>query len=323
MAYAFTVGVIGEFARKLGILEPSDGPTHLTNQVLPAFHPDLPAHVDNCFKKFAHLRDDPWLIGVFSDNEIPFYERNILSRYLSMGEEDTSTLKAREWLQERGLTEDDITVEHDREFLKLVMDTYLTLIRNAMDTYLPHHLYLGTRFHMAITSQLSAYKVMGDYADVISTNLYHRWTPDQAAITEWTETAGKPVMFTEWYAKGNDSGLRNRAGAGLTVHTQKERGMFYQNFTLHLLRHPNVVGWHWFRYMDESPVQHGEGSTNKGLVNSQYEPYADLAEAMAEINHEVYSLRDALLNVEHPNLPNSARVIPDPKPNDIETEWVE
>jgi hypothetical protein len=321
--YVFNPGIVSQFARKLGILEPSDGPTHLTNQVLPAFHPDLPEHVDSCFKKYAHLREDPWLIGAFSDNEIPFYERKILSRFLSMGENDSSTLKAREWLAERGLKEEDITEEHDREFLTLVMDTYLTLVRNAMDKYLPNHLYLGTRFHMAITSQLSAYKVMGKYADVISTNLYHRWTPNQAAITEWTETAGKPIMFTEWYAKGNDSGMRNRSGAGLTVHTQKERGMFYQNFTLNLLRNPNVVGWHWFRYMDEPPVEHGEGSTNKGLVNSQYDPYPELADAMGQVNHEVYALRDALLNFEHPNLPNTSPVVPDPQPDEITTEFVE
>jgi hypothetical protein len=44
--------------------------------------------------------------------------------------------------------------------------------------------------------------------------------------------------------------LANITGAGWTVRTQKDRGRFYQNYTLGLLKQPGCVGWHWFKYMD-------------------------------------------------------------------------
>jgi hypothetical protein len=39
-------------------------------------------------------------------------------------------------------------------------------------------------------------------------------------------------MITEFYAKGEDSGMGNTGGAGWLVKTQKDRGTFYQNFIL-------------------------------------------------------------------------------------------
>ena len=310
MPYTPRLSVVRSFAKTRG----------MENGVLPVFHEAFPKHVDECFATLAPRREDPWLLGVFSDNEIPLYERKILSRYLSTGGDDPATLRARAWLKERGLTQDEITPEHDRDFCRFVLSTYFSLVREAMDKHLPNHMYLGTRFHLTVNSQLSAYEALGRYADVISINLYHRWTPDQQALSEWSTAAGKPLMITEWYAKGNDSGLRNAAGAGMTVETQAERAKFYENFTLHILRSPNVVGWHWFRLMDEAPLRHGRDSTNKGLLNHHYTPYPELTESMRRINREAYSLRDELLSFTCPGLPDTARVIQDPEFDEVRTE---
>ena len=51
----------------------------------------------------------------------------------------------------------------------------------------------------------------------------------------WNRESGRPIIITEWYAKGMDSGLPNRSGAGWIVKTQADRGRFYQNFTLGLV----------------------------------------------------------------------------------------
>ena len=69
----------------------------------------------------------------------------------------------------------------------------------------------------------------------------------------WAGQTGKPVLITEWYAKGADSGMANTGGAGWLVRTQQERGIFYQHFALGLLQSRDCVGWHWFRYADNDP----------------------------------------------------------------------
>ena len=103
-------------------------------------------------------------------------------------------------------------------------------------------------------------------------------------------------MITEFYAKGQDSGLPNNTGAGWLVPTQRDRGRFYQHFTLGLLESKSCVGWHWFKYRDNSPedlsTDPSNRDSNKGIVDYQYKPYLPLLEDMRELNSEVYALID-------------------------------
>ena len=92
-----------------------------------------------------------------------------------------------------------------------------------------------------------------------------------------------------------DSGMGNTSGAGWVVETQRDRGYFYQNFALGLLKHSNCVGWHWHRYMDNSPTAGQDPSnidSNKGIVTSSYAPHKNLISEMAIMNAEVYKARD-------------------------------
>ena len=92
--------------------------------------------------------------------------------------------------------------------------------------------------------------------------------------------------------------MGNKSGAGWVVKTQRDRGYFYQNFTRGLLKHPNCVGWHWHRYMDNDPAARQDPSnvdSNKGIVTSSYEPYEDLLSEMATMNAEVHHLRERML----------------------------
>jgi hypothetical protein len=111
---------------------------------------------------------------------------------------------------------------------------------------------------------------------------------------EWQKWADKPVIITEFYIKGDDSGLPNISGAGWRVKTQEERGIFYENFCLKLLQMKNCVGWHWFRYMDNDPTDttadESNNDSNKGIVNNFYEYYQPLTHQMMELNSNRYSL---------------------------------
>ncbi len=110
----------------------------------------------------------------------------------------------------------------------------------------------------------------------------------------WARESGRPVLITEWYAKGVDSGLANHSGAGWVVKTQADRGLFYQNFTLGLLASKVCIGWHWLQYADNDPADsHADPSNrdaNKGVVNARYEPYTPLLDAMRQINQRSYAL---------------------------------
>jgi len=127
-------------------------------------------------------------------------------------------------------------------------------------------------------------------------NWYNTWTPSEDEIGTWTKESGRPILITEYYAKAMDSGLGNKSGAGFLVHTQKERGLFYQNFTLALLRSKDCVGWHWFRYADNDPRSAKEDpsnlDSNKGIVNMDYQPYQTLLDMMKPVNERAFALMD-------------------------------
>jgi hypothetical protein len=88
--------------------------------------------------------------------------------------------------------------------------------------------------------------------------------------------------------------MANTSGAGWLVKTQRERGQFYENFTLGLLQSKVCVGWHWFKYIDNDPddktVDPSNIDSNKGVVNNRYVPYQPLLDSMKRLNQRAYGL---------------------------------
>jgi hypothetical protein len=157
-------------------------------------------------------------------------------------------------------------------------------------------MYLGCRYTGQTEQAPEAFAALGKYADAISVNYYNAWTPDYKLMSTWETSAGKPIIITEWYTKGADSGMPNKTGAGWLVRTQAERGEFYQNYVLALIQSKNVIGWHWFKYQDNDPndpkAELSNRDANKGIVNINYQPYQPLLERMRQLNPNAYLLAD-------------------------------
>ena len=92
------------------------------------------------------------------------------------------------------------------------------------------------------------------------------------------------------FASYQGTGYANTEGGGWLVHTQKNRGEFYQNFCLRLLETRNCVGWVHFEYNDGYD-SNGKAS-NKGVVSIEYEPYESFLSQMRQLNLSVHSLID-------------------------------
>jgi hypothetical protein len=263
----------------------------------PEFEEFCRAHAE----KLKPLRDDPWLVGHFSDNELPFTKLDLLDRYLQLDAHDPGFRAARRWLDTRlqGRAGSETNDEDRSAFLEFVVDRYYRIVGEAIRGIDPNHLYLGSRLHGGAWKLPAVIRAAGRHLDVVTINWYWEWTPRQEVMDRWAALAGKPFMITEWYAKGMDSGMENESGAGWVVKTQADRGRFYQNFTLSLLRHPFCVGWHWFKFMDNDPTDTSADpsnlNSNKGIVTNQYRPYPALLRFMRELNLQVYPLREFLL----------------------------
>lgn len=225
-------------------------------KVSPAGDEGFDEFVESEMKKAEQYRDDPYCIGYFIDNE---------QMWRGDGAADG-------------------------------LDVYLKKVTGELRKHDPNHLFLGCRFN-TWNEELRderTIRVAGKYMDVVSVNHYSFWNADWRHLERITRWSGKPVMITEFYTKGEDSGLGNKSGGGWIVRTQKDRGTAYQHFVLSLLECRSCVGWNWFRYMDNDPsYTKGDPSNrdaNKGIVDIRYNRYDDLLAKMKEINVNSYAL---------------------------------
>jgi hypothetical protein len=270
------------------------------NDCIFVFDPAFEEFCDEHAKKLVAQKDDPWLLGHFSDNELPLW-RTSLKGFLKFPESDHGHQAALKWLRERhgaNATIASITEQDEKDFLGVVVDRYFRIVSTAIKKYDPNHLFLGSRINGRATTYPEIFRAAAPYLDVIAVNYYWAWTPEPELLAMWNRESGRPIIITEWYAKGMDSGLPNRSGAGWTVKTQADRGRFYQNFTLGLLESKICVGWDWFKYIDNDPEATGVDpsniDSNKGIVSNRYAPYAPLLDAMKQINERIYALATAL-----------------------------
>lgn len=267
------------------------------------FDAEFDAYVEKVIAPIAKYANDKFLLGYFTDNELP-WKNDALDRHLTyLGKNEAGYIAAKKWLDGRkgkDAAVADITNEDRLLFTGFYFETYLKKVAAAVRKYDPNHLYLGCRFNQE-TEELNnpeIFKVAGKYADVISINHYRKWEPVQSIMANWAQWSGRPFIITEWYTKGEDSGLPNRTGAGWNVSTQQDRGYFYQNFTIELLKSKACVGWHWFTYQDNDPLNlktdPSNRDSNKGMVNSAFQPYGPLVENMKMLNTHTYELIEYL-----------------------------
>ena len=290
---------MGAYGAKRGGTFQKSGHLGYPGDCIFVFDPAFPAFCDDYAKRLAATKEDPWLLGHFSDNELPLYTKS-LDNFLKLPATDPGRIAADEWLAARRAAHPTeaaaptLTDDQRQAFLGFVADRYLAITTSSIRKYDPNHLCLGPRFDFQALQSPPLFAAAGRHLDVIAVNYYHAWSPDPVRVANWVKWSGKPFLVTEWYAKGMDSGFANTTGAGWVVKTQADRGKFYQNFTLGLLESGGCVGWHWFKYRDNDPTSKTTDpsnlDSNKGIVTLGLEPYAPLLSAMHELNRQVYSL---------------------------------
>ena len=298
LAYTRIWNFMSGYGKKRGGTFQKPGHTGYPGDCIFVFDPDFETFCDDHARQLAADKNDPWLLGHFSDNELPL-PASALKNYLGLPATDPGHQAALKWLRARrgaNATARDIQPADLPAFLEFMMERYFRIVSGAIKRHDPNHLYLGARFHGSDLRFPEIFRAAGPHVDVVSVNYYHAWTPDPERLAMWTRESGKPVLITEWYAKGVDSGLANTGGAGWLVKTQRDRGLFYENFTLGLLQSKECIGWHWFKYMDNDPADTksdpSNQDSNKGIFNNRYEPYTPLLDSMKRINEKAYGLVD-------------------------------
>lgn len=289
------------FARQKKLVEAAAGTQGFINRCMPVFHPEFPAFCEEYGKDLATTANDPRLLGIMTENEIQC-PVDLLDRYLAADPQDADQRHGREaaaaWLTARNGTIDTTRItKRDRyEFLAYAFERYYRIVMPIVRKHDPNHLYLGSRlnYHSGQFDNPWFWRMLAPFHDVVSVNYYNQWGPQAADCADWAAWAGKPILITEWYAKALDvQELANTHGAGWLVRTQEDRARYYQHFALGCLEEPTIVGWHFFKYLDdpaESKALDAAGGANKGMFDLQGRPYPALFDRAGAVNREAYPL---------------------------------
>lgn len=237
---------------------------------------------------YATERD---LLGYFTDNEINFNQDQLQNFVKDLSPGDPSRDSALVFAAQRGLSESDcinytskVTEAIKQEFAISLALKYYKVVSEAVRKYDPNHLILGSRLNGRPRAIPGVVAASQKYMDVTSVNFYDRWSPnEQIALASWT--SDKPCLVGEFYIKDINIFSSAQSGAGWYVNSQASRGKFYQNTCLELLKNKCYIGWHYFRYQDDT-------DSNKGIVNASGTEYTDMTSYMDELNSKIYRICD-------------------------------
>jgi agarase len=228
------------------------------------------------------MRNDPLLIGYYSDNEMR-WDRDWRSQQTLL----ETCLEMPEGAPGRRAAEEVLGGSADRaganaEFQRLYAQRYFSVCREAILKADPNHLVLGCRF--AGYAPMAVIEAMKGQVAVVSWNNYdHR--PPTEQLRQAAAATDCPVMITEFGFKAMDSGLPNTRGAGVPLATQQERADLLEKYVMELLATNFCVGYHWFQYVDQPKEGRFDGeNSNFGLVSIGDRPWDVVVERVKAVN---------------------------------------
>ncbi len=282
----------------------------------------------NVKEAISKLPDRSSILGVFLDNEMPWYGKSgwddlptytLLEQALEQNATDVRRIAAIDFLKKRhpdpaalaqayhksvtdwnAVTADwmrgcsvPAAMEDRRAFTQMLADRFYEVTTGIVRKELPDTLILGTR--IPGNAPDSVIRACGRHCDVVSVNQYlSEGKADVNALTRfWVLGGNKPLMHTEfsWRARQNSSADPNSRGAGTVLETQAERAAMYSGLISDIATIPYVIGSHWFEFADQSPQGRFDGEdSNYGIVDIHNKPYIELLGAMKTTNARVHDL---------------------------------
>jgi len=274
------------------------------------FHPNYRAKTFEAVARFKQEAVDPWCIGYFIDNELPFSQsmspaqkallssidcfsrqeliRRLKAKYGSLEKlnqawdaafTDWNAVGPPEgkWADARG--------EDMLAFSEAWYHMYFKTCRDAMREYAPNKLYLGSRINH--TKNKTALSICAEYADVVSINLYD-YTPE---VFDPPEGFNAPVLIGEFHFGTITE--RGVWGGGLcTGQDIQHSAELFKTYFTEALKNPLIVGAHWFKFSDQPLTGRGDGENYRiGFVDVADTPYPEMVEACREVAEEMYVLR--------------------------------
>jgi hypothetical protein len=245
--------------------------------VADVYAPDFGRRIDEAAaQQCASRKDDPYLLGYFVGNEPPWPGRETVAADAILAGPASALQKELKSYLEAG-----DTAERRKAFLVQTYVKFVEAVSAAMRKHDPNHLNLGLRFGSSAPPEIvKASKLF----DVYSLNSY-AYQVNQREVDKVRDLIDRPMLIGEFHfgtpGRGMTPGLRQ-------VANQEERGVAYRYYVENAMADPNIVGAHWFEWVDEPSTGRFDGENyNIGLIDVTDRPYRELVDAARETHRRL------------------------------------
>ncbi len=262
-----------------------------------------------CADTLGPERDNPWMLGIFVDNEKPWRGMRLLEagpdaalrdEWLALVRKRHDSLESfnreagttcADWNDVRRLREDDLTGPGAAGLSEALEDhyteAYFRIIRDMVKRHAPNHLYLGCRYVSGMPRE-NLIAIAGKYVDVLSVNCYSL-VPERDRFDAWhAVSGGRPIQIGEHQLP--QCGPR-QAPPLYPSFSAEERRKYYPAYDREVASWPYGIGSHWFQHCDQPLTGRARDGENQtiGIVDITDRPHPEMVEAVREIADNMYA----------------------------------
>lgn len=290
---------------------PIDGTGGLWWQLSDPFDPSFKAEVKAQLAARTKELKDPYLVGLFVDNELKWgnesylaekaaqnpasaaVKRELVKHYKAKYKGSVKALNAAwgtSFASWKALLENSKELPKQAsadlvEFNDLVIHAYFRGIREVFNECAPGVLYLGCRY-AGRSSNPRALLIGSQYSDAISHNMYNFTLADYRQ----PESIDKPMIIGEFHFGTMNQGVFHHSL--IRVENQKERGEAYAAYVRSALEHPQIVGTHWHQFSDQATTGRFDGENLQvGFTDICDNPYYETIEGIRSVGYDMYKIR--------------------------------
>jgi len=274
------------------------------------FDPEFRLAVRESMESQQEGAGDPYCLGYFVDNELSWGDIGSLSvgalkspasqpakiefindlkkkysEIINLNESwDSKHTSWNELLTSVSVPTTKIAKEDLANFYSKIALTYFRIIKEELNRIAPNQMYIGCRF--AWSNNEPTLKAAAKYCDVVSFNKYE-YSVENVSMPKGVD---KPIMIGEFHFGALDRGSLH---VGVkAAKSQKHRGQLYQDYMKSALANPQIVGAHWFQYLDEATSGREDGENyNVGFVSIADTPYSELIDGARKVTYSLYETR--------------------------------
>jgi hypothetical protein len=168
-------------------------------------------------------------------------------------------------------------------------DLYYKIVSEEVKRAAPNKLYMGSRLHgqqFPHGSKPQYAAAAAKYCDVLSINRY-RFSPSDLMMVKGADL---PIIIGEFHFGALDRGMIHTGLRG--VASQGQRAYAYEHYVKQALKHPHIVGTHWFQLREQNITGREDGENYQiGFVDICDTPYQEIIDVARRVGQKMYQLR--------------------------------